>query len=78
MHYAVQNDILESSSADDMAGALTTVKSKHHPALPHERLPEFLTRISRYRGRLIRITTILFLSTMTFFPMHSMYCPDKV
>ncbi len=53
MRYAVQNDILESNPANDMAGALSTVKSKHHPALPHERLPEFLTRISRYRGRLI-------------------------
>ncbi|KER01732.1 integrase arm-type DNA-binding domain-containing protein [Photorhabdus temperata] len=53
MRYAVQNDILESSPANDMAGALTTVKSNHHPALSHERLPEFLTRISCYRGRLI-------------------------
>ncbi|CDM90181.1 tyrosine-type recombinase/integrase [Xenorhabdus bovienii] len=53
MRYAVQNDILESSPANDMAGALTTVKSNHHPALPHERLPEFLTRLARYRGRLI-------------------------
>lgn len=55
MRYAVQNDILESSPANDMAGALTTVKSKHHPALPHERLPEFLTRLACYRGRLIMI-----------------------
>ncbi len=53
MRYAVQNDILESSPANDISGALTTVKSKHHPALPHERLPEFLTRLARYRGRLI-------------------------
>ncbi|MBC8944725.1 integrase [Xenorhabdus indica] len=36
-----------------MAGTLTIVKPKHHPALPHERLPEFLTRLSCYRGRLL-------------------------
>ncbi|MET4892768.1 tyrosine-type recombinase/integrase [Morganella morganii] len=53
MRYAVQNDIIEFSPANDMAGALTAVKSTHHPALPPERLNEFLTRISRYRGRLI-------------------------
>ncbi|CDH30779.1 hypothetical protein XBI1_1090029 [Xenorhabdus bovienii str. Intermedium] len=34
MRYAVQNDILEYSPANDMVGALTIVKSKHHPALP--------------------------------------------
>ncbi|CCW32657.1 integrase arm-type DNA-binding domain-containing protein [Xenorhabdus nematophila] len=53
MRYAVQNDILESNPANDMSGALSTVKAKHHPALPHERLPEFLTHLSHYRGRLI-------------------------
>ncbi len=53
MRYAVQNDILESSSASDMAGALSTVKSRHHPALPHEDLPDFLNRLSVYRGRML-------------------------
>ncbi|PHM50986.1 tyrosine-type recombinase/integrase [Xenorhabdus sp. KK7.4] len=53
MRYAVQNDILESSPASDMAGALSTVKSRHHPALPHEDLPDFLSRLSVYRGRLL-------------------------
>ncbi|MBC8946865.1 MULTISPECIES: tyrosine-type recombinase/integrase [Xenorhabdus] len=53
MRYAVQNDILESSPASDMAGALSTVKSRHHPALPHEDLPDFLNRLSVYRGRLL-------------------------
>ncbi|MDC9606366.1 tyrosine-type recombinase/integrase [Xenorhabdus griffiniae] len=53
MRYAVQNDILEYSPANDMAGTLTIVKPKHHPALPHERLPEFLARLSCYRGRLL-------------------------
>ncbi|MBD1228596.1 tyrosine-type recombinase/integrase [Xenorhabdus griffiniae] len=64
MRYAVQNDILDSNPANDMAGALSTVKAKHHPALPHERLPEFLTRLSRYHGRLItRIAVELTLLT---------------
>ncbi len=41
MRYAVQNDILEYSPANEMAGTLTIVKPKHHSELPHERLPEF-------------------------------------
>ncbi|WP_038266531.1 tyrosine-type recombinase/integrase, partial [Xenorhabdus cabanillasii] len=50
--------------ANDMAGALTTVKSRHHPALPHEYLPDFLTRLSRYRGRVMtRIAVELTLLT---------------
>ncbi|MEX0447942.1 tyrosine-type recombinase/integrase [Xenorhabdus sp. SGI246] len=53
MRYAVQNDILESSPASDMAGALSTVKSRHHPALPHEALSDFLSRLSAYGGRLL-------------------------
>ncbi|CDL86347.1 integrase (bacteriophage integrase) [Xenorhabdus cabanillasii JM26] len=53
MRYAVQNDILETNPASDMAGTLSTVKSRHHPALPHEALPDFLSRLSAYRGRLL-------------------------
>uniref|UniRef100_UPI000AC4A61D tyrosine-type recombinase/integrase n=1 Tax=Xenorhabdus eapokensis TaxID=1873482 RepID=UPI000AC4A61D len=53
MRYAVQNDILETNPANDMTGALTTTKSRHHPALPHECLPDFLNRLSAYRGRLL-------------------------
>ncbi|PHM64368.1 integrase [Xenorhabdus stockiae] len=53
MRYAVQNDILEYNPANDMAGALTTAKCHHRPALPHEDLPDFLRRLSAYRGRLI-------------------------
>ncbi|MDC9594785.1 tyrosine-type recombinase/integrase [Xenorhabdus sp. IM139775] len=64
MRYAVQNDILESNPANDMTGALTTTKSRHHPALPHESLPGFLTRLSSYRGRLLtRIAVELTLLT---------------
>ncbi|WER20886.1 integrase arm-type DNA-binding domain-containing protein [Providencia stuartii] len=53
MRFAVQNDILEASPANDMAGALAVVKSTHHPALPSDQLTNFLNRISRYRGRLL-------------------------
>ncbi|OKP00280.1 tyrosine-type recombinase/integrase [Xenorhabdus eapokensis] len=53
MRYAVQNDILEYNPANDMAGALTTAKCHHRPALSHEYLPDFLRRLSAYRGRLI-------------------------
>ncbi|WP_176487138.1 tyrosine-type recombinase/integrase [Candidatus Regiella insecticola] len=47
MRYAVQNDIIDSNPATDMAGA----KVKHYPALPPGRFPELLARISGYRGR---------------------------
>ncbi|WP_340621828.1 tyrosine-type recombinase/integrase [Xenorhabdus siamensis] len=64
MRYAVQNDILEFNPANDMTGALTTAKSHHYPALPHECLPDFLTRLSFYRGRLlIKISVELALLT---------------
>ncbi len=53
MRYAVQNDILEFNPANDMAGALTTAKCHHRPALAHEDLPDFLRRLSTYRGHLI-------------------------
>ncbi len=48
MRYAVQNDILESNPANDMAGALTTI-----PPMPHECLPDFLNRLSAYRRLLL-------------------------
>lgn len=53
MRYGVQNDLLESNPAVDMAGALATVKSKHHPALPSSRLHEFMRRLEDYKGRWI-------------------------
>ncbi|EDD3248681.1 DUF4102 domain-containing protein [Salmonella enterica subsp. enterica serovar Newport] len=53
MRFGVQNDLLESNPASDMAGALLSVKATHHPALPPKRIPEFLERLSRYKGRLM-------------------------
>lgn len=53
MRYAVQNDYIDSNPAVDMAGALSTTKTRHYPALPFSRFPEFLERLAAYRGRLI-------------------------
>ncbi|HGW5373307.1 tyrosine-type recombinase/integrase [Pseudomonas aeruginosa] len=51
MRYAVQTGLIDYNPAHDLAGALTTRKAKHRPALPLERLPELLARIDGYRGR---------------------------
>lgn len=36
-----------------MAGALSTVKACHYPALPFSSFPEFLERLPAYRGRVM-------------------------
>ncbi|ENM0555767.1 integrase arm-type DNA-binding domain-containing protein [Salmonella enterica] len=65
MRYGVQNDIIESNPAVDMAGALVMVKAKHHPALPPSRFHEFMKRIEYYKGR--RLTRLaLELTLLTF------------
>lgn len=51
MRYAVQNDYTDSNPAIDMAGALSTTKARHYPALPSNCFPEFLARLAAYRGR---------------------------
>ncbi|EZB86601.1 tyrosine-type recombinase/integrase [Escherichia coli] len=48
MRYAVQSGIIRYNPALDMAGALTTVKRQHRPALDLSRLPELLSRIGSY------------------------------
>lgn len=48
MRYAVQNDYIDTNPAVDMAGALTTTKIRHYPALPFSRFPEFLDRLAAY------------------------------
>lgn len=64
MHYAVQNDYIESNPAMDMAGALTT-KARHYSALPFIRFLEFLERLAAYHGRImIRIVADLSLLTL--------------
>ena len=51
MRYAVQSGIIRYNPALDMAGALTTVKRQHRPALDLSRLPELLSRINSYKGQ---------------------------
>ena len=65
MRYAVQNDYIESNPAMDMAGALSTTKARHYPALPFSQFPEFLERLRVYRGRVITRIAVE-LSLLTF------------
>lgn len=51
MRYAVQCGVIESNPALDMAGALSVSKTQHYPALPPEKLPELLNRITAFKGR---------------------------
>ena len=51
MRYAVHNALIDQNPAYDLAGAVTTAKSNHCPALPLERLPELLKRIDAYKGK---------------------------
>ncbi|KLU14176.1 MULTISPECIES: tyrosine-type recombinase/integrase [Xenorhabdus] len=53
MRYAVQKDIIDTNPANDMAGALSTTKTTHHPALLPAQFPEFLERIKALKGRKI-------------------------
>ncbi|MDO1816977.1 integrase, partial [Escherichia coli] len=43
--------IIRYNPALDMAGALTSVKRQHRPALDLSRLPELLSRINSYKGQ---------------------------
>ncbi|WP_395314522.1 tyrosine-type recombinase/integrase [Enterobacter sp. ECC-249] len=67
MHYAVQNDYINSNPASDMAGALSTTKPRHYPALSSSRFPEFLPRLAAYRGRVMTRIAVE-LSLLTFLP----------
>ncbi|EJC8212926.1 MULTISPECIES: tyrosine-type recombinase/integrase [Enterobacteriaceae] len=51
MRYAVHNALIDQNPAYDLAGAVTTAKSNHRPALPLEQLPELLKRIDAYKGK---------------------------
>ncbi|BAN96936.1 integrase [Plautia stali symbiont] len=65
MRYAVQNDYIDSNPAIDMAGALSTIKARHYPALPFNRFSEFLERLATYRGRAMTHIAVE-LSLLTF------------
>lgn len=53
LRYAVQIGLIETNPANDTAGALTTRKTIHRPALPLERIPELLMRLDQDNGRLL-------------------------
>jgi integrase len=60
MRYAAQSGIISYNPAVDMAGALTTVKRQHRPALALNRISELLERLDNYRGQpLTRLATKL-------------------
>lgn len=51
MRYASQSGIISYNPAIDMAGALTTVKRQHRPALVLDRINELTNRIESYKGQ---------------------------
>lgn len=60
MRYAAQSGIITYNPAVDMAGALTTVKRQHRPALALNRISELVERLDAYRGQpLTRLATRL-------------------
>ncbi|MGO2145746.1 MAG: tyrosine-type recombinase/integrase [Serratia bockelmannii] len=60
MRYAAQSGVISYNPAVDMAGALTTVKRQHRPALALNRIPELLERLNTYKGQpLTRLATKL-------------------
>ncbi|MDJ0046836.1 integrase arm-type DNA-binding domain-containing protein [Pantoea ananatis] len=65
MRYAVQNDYIDSNPASDMAGALSVTKARHYPALSSNHFPDFLARLSAFRGRMMTRIAVE-LSLLTF------------
>ncbi len=71
-YYAVQNGLIARNPAQDLKGALATRESTHRPALPLERLPDFLTRLEHYKGRHLTILAVrLTLYIYLFVPVNS-------
>ncbi|WP_329908240.1 tyrosine-type recombinase/integrase [Serratia quinivorans] len=60
MRYAAQSGIISYNPAVDMAGALTSVKRQHRPALALNRITELQERMDSYKGQpLTRLATKL-------------------
>ncbi|CAI2501310.1 Putative prophage CPS-53 integrase [Serratia proteamaculans] len=60
MRFAAQSGIISYNPAVDMAGALTTVKRQHRPALALNRTSELINRIDAYKGQpMTRLATKL-------------------
>lgn len=51
MRHAVQQGIIRYNPAIDLAGIVSPVITRHHPALPLRCLPELLEKIDNYKGR---------------------------
>ncbi|ALY51074.1 TPA: integrase arm-type DNA-binding domain-containing protein [Pseudomonas aeruginosa] len=51
MRHATQTGLIDYNPAQDLAGAISTRKATHRPALPLERIGELLERIDGYSGR---------------------------
>ncbi len=71
MRYAVQSGIIRYNPALDMAGALTTVKRQHRPALDLSRLPELLSRINSYKGQPVTRLAVMLNLLVLFVPVNS-------
>lgn len=66
MRFAIQSGIIRYNPAPDMAGALTTVKRRHRPALPLSRLSELQARTEAYQGHpltrlAVRLSLLVFI-----------------
>lgn len=66
MRYAAQSGVISYNPAVDMAGALTTVKRQHRPALALNRTTELISRIDAYKGQLMtrlatKLTLLIFI-----------------
>ncbi|GAB0631822.1 hypothetical protein MZ16F91_11000 [Escherichia coli] len=71
MRYAAQSGIITYNPAVDMAGALTTVKRQHRPALALNRISELLERLDTYRGQPLtrlatKLTLLIFIRSSEF------------
>ena len=53
MRYAVQESLIASNPASDLAGAIEPPPKNHYPSLPLEKMPELLERIEDYSGRML-------------------------
>jgi len=65
MRFAVQSGLIPRNPAQDLAGAITTRKATHRPALPLESIPDFLRRIENHKGR--RLTSLALQLTLSVF-----------
>ncbi|EGN3774098.1 integrase arm-type DNA-binding domain-containing protein [Salmonella enterica] len=53
MRYAVKKQLIKSNPALELDGEFTPPETSHYPALPLDKLPEFLSRTDSYCGRLL-------------------------